>query len=158
MSKSETRVLAEASNCVFLDIDRLFVGLFWGDSDAVHGQLFVESATKFLAELDGPHGVLIVVSANAKPPSRALRKDLVEAISMLSERTECYGSVLAGKGVKASTLRAIMGALLMAMPRVSKGRVCSTIEEGIEWCSKHLAFDAAKVRRAVSEYQPAQGW
>ena len=158
MPGSETQILAEASNCVFLDFGGLFVGLFWGDTNATHGELFVEAAETFLSTRQGRHGVLILVSADSRPPSRALRQDLVKAIGMLSEGTECYASVLTGKGVKASTLRAIMGALLMAMPRVSRARVYSTLEEGIAWCNKHLPLDTDQLLETIERYRPARGW
>lgn len=150
-------MLAGAGNCVFMDMHPVFVGMFWGQTSVEQGTHFLESAQTFVSRHSGrPHCVLTVVTADSTTPSVELRGLLRDAITVITEDSTCYAGVILGKGVKATALRAIMGTLLMAMRHVSKGRVCSSIEDGLRWCDQHSqGLDVERVRAAIEVHGPA---
>ena len=148
-------MLARADNCLFMDVHPVFVGMFWGETSVEQGMHFLESAKTFVERHDGPHCVLTIVTADSTTPSFELRGLLRDAITVITEHSSCYAGVILGKGVKATALRAIMGTLLMAMRHVSKGRVCSSVDDGLAWCDQHLqGLDADRIRAAVTTHGP----
>jgi len=149
------RVLARSDNCVFLDLGPLFVGLFWGDTNLEQGKLFNDAAELYLKGRNEPYGVMTVVASNSNAPSGELRTLLRRAIERVATDSECFAGVILGSGVKATSLRAIMGALLIVLPRLSRARVCSTVDQGIDWVAKHLRdLDVTTAARIVYEAAP----
>lgn len=148
-------MLARGTNFAFVDLHPMFVGMFWGQASLEQGQQFVEASQAFLSSNDGPHCVLTIVTPDSTAPPSELRGLLREAIGIIGESSTCYAGVILGSGVKASALRAIMGTLLLAMRRVSKGRVCGSVDDGLQWCASHLeGLDVARVRHAVEVHGP----
>jgi len=141
------QAVAAARPCIrFIAWEDIFVVIDCGtgqpsDYDALR-RMIIEQSSRYRAGL----GCLVIIPADAKPPSEPVRNALNAALDSAPLRCLCW--IVEGSGFQAAMVRAVITGLRFISHRPYPTYIAEDLEHALQWMLPYLAGGSDRMRRS----------